>query len=426
MPPRPLDVTAIRRRFPGLLRTSGDRQAVFFDGPAGSQVPRSVADAVAHYLLFENANHGGVFATAVATDAVAKQAGAAMADLFGTDDREEIVFGPNMTTLTFQLSRALARTWRAGDEIVVTDSDHDANIAPWELAARDAGCVVRRIAIRPDASLDLDSAERWIGPKTRLVAFGAASNLSGTIHPIVRLCELARGHGALSYVDAVHYAPHHLMDVPRWGCDFAVASAYKFFGPHAGILWGRHPLLEEIEAYKVRPASDHGAEKWQTGTASFEAMAGTTAAVDYLAGLGREHGEAAQVNLRAEAAQVNRRAALAVAFGRIEAHERALGAALLAGLGEIPGVGVVGIADPGRTHERCPTVSFTHPGRRPDELARALAERHVHCWPGNSYAVAPSTALGLEPDGALRLGALHYNTMEEVDYTVSQLRELLA
>ena len=413
---RPLDVPTIRRRFPGLLRASSDRAAVFFDGPAGSQVPRSVVDAMSHYLLNDNANHGGTFPTSRATDTLVGAARAAVADLFGADDPEEIVFGPNMTTLTFQLSRALARTWRPGEEVVVTDSDHDANVMPWVLAARDAGCTVQHIAVLPDGSLDQRDAERKIGKRTRLVAVGAASNLTGTIQPLARLAELARAHGALSFVDAVHFAPHLRMDVRRFGCDFAVCSAYKFFGPHAGMLWGRRTLLEEIEAYKVRPPSNHGAEKWQTGTANFEAMAGTLAAIDYLAALGTEH---------ATAPPADRRAALGVAFHAIEQHERHVCARLLRGLHAIPGTRIVGIGELERVKERCPTVSFTHPRHEPAELAHALAARGVHCWAGHSYAVALVAALGLQPHGVLRLGLLHYNTEEEVDYVLARLRELL-
>jgi len=414
---RPLDVPKVRLLFPGLQRRGGDREAVFFDGPAGSQVPTTVAAAMTHYLLYENANHGGNFATSVATDAMVLAARTAATDLFGADDPEEVVFGANMTTLTFHLARALARTWRPGEEVVVTDSDHDGNVMPWVLAARDAGCHVQRIAVRPDASLDLQDAERKIGPKTRLVAVGAASNLSGTIHPMARIAELARAHGALTFVDAVHYAPHLRMDVRRFGADFVACSAYKFFGPHAGLLWGRRALLEEIEAYKVRPAASHGAEKWQTGTANFEAIAGTHAAIEYLAELGFEH---------ATTPPANRREALDVAFHAIEAHERSLCARLLRGLTAIPGVHIVGITDPERIRERCPTVSFTHARRPPGELAQALAARHIHCWSGNSYALALSQALGLEPNGVLRLGLLHYNTEAEVDYVLVSLRELLA
>lgn len=413
---RPLDVAAVRAQFPGLQRRHGDRTAIFTDGPAGSQVPDSVARAVADYLLHDNANHGGVFATSQATDAMVATARRAAADLFFADDPDEVVFGANMTTLTFQLSRALARSWRPGEEVVVTDSDHDANVTPWVLAARDAGCTVRAIPVHPDASLDLDAARRVIGPRTRLVAVGAASNLSGTIHPVRAIADLARAQGALVFVDAVHYAAHLAMDVRRWGADFVACSAYKFCGPHLGLLWGRRPLLEELAAYKVRPAPDHGAEKWQTGTANFEAIAGTLAAIEYFAELGRRH--AVQV-------PTDRRGALEVAFHAIARHERALCARLLAGLQDLPGVRVIGVADPARVRERCATVSFTHPRLAPAALAASLAARGIFAWAGHSYAVALAEALGLLPDGALRLGLLHYHTEGEVDAVLQALRELL-
>ena len=258
---RPLDVVAARRHFPGLLRRAGDLPTVFCDGPAGSQVPLGVVEAMRRYLLFDNANHGGDFATSRATDAMVAAARATVATFVGGEDAEEIVFGANMTTLTGHFARALARTWRRGEAVVVTDSDHDANVTPWTIVARDAGCEVRRIPVRPDASLDLAAAERLIDARTRLVAVGAASNLSGTIHPVAEVCALARRHGAVSFVDAVHLAPHLRLAVRRSGCDALVCSAYKFFGPHAGILWARRALLESLTADKVRPAADHGAEK---------------------------------------------------------------------------------------------------------------------------------------------------------------------
>jgi cysteine desulfurase family protein (TIGR01976 family) len=412
---RPLDVDAVRRRFPALQRRADGSEVVFCDGPAGSQVPAVVADTMRDHLLHANANHGGAFATSRATDAMVHAARQAVADFVGSDDPEEIVFGANMTTLTFHLARALARTWRPGEQVVVTDSDHDANVMPWVRAAEAAGCEVRRIRVHADASLDLDDAERQITDRTRLVACAGASNLSGTIHPLARLCELARGRGALSFVDMVHWAPHLRLHAQRLGCDFLACSAYKFFGPHLGVLWGRRALLEEVDPDRVRPAPRHGAEKWQTGTANFEAIAGTLAAIEYLAQLGREHGGAAP-----------RPQALDAAFRAIEHHERELCAALLAGLADLPGVRIVGIAEPARAAERCPTVSFTHPRRRPQELAAGLAAAGVYCWAGNSYAVALTTALGLEPDGVLRLGLLHYNTLAEVRRVLDELRRLLA
>lgn len=415
MQPRSLDLALVRSRFPGLQRGADGVRSVFFDGPAGSQTPLAVVDAMRDYLLHGNANHGGVFATSRTTDAMVAAARAAFVDFLGADDPEEIVFGANMTTMTFHVARQLARTWRPGEEIVVTESDHEANVMPWILAARDAGCTVRRIGVRADASLDLDDAATKIGPKTRLVAVGAASNLSGTIHPVSHLAALARRHGALSYVDAVHWAPHLRLDVRRLGCDFLACSAYKFFGPHLGVLWGRRVLLEETAADKVRTSPDHGAEKWQTGTANFEGIAGALAAVEYLTQLGREAG-----------GHGDRAALIDAAFHAIERHERDLCARLLAGLAAIPGVKVLGIADPTRVRERCATVSFTATAMRPAALAQALADRQVHCWAGNSYALSLSSALGLEPDGVLRVGLLHYNTADEVDVVLGHLRALLA
>lgn len=412
--PRPLDVAAVRRQFPGLARRHGDREAVFLDGPAGSQVPRAVADAVADYLLHHNANHGGPFTTSRATDAMVDAARTAFADLFGAASSDEIVFGPNMTTLTFHLSRALARTWRAGDEIVVTDSDHDANVTPWLLAARDAGATVRRIGVRPDGALDLDAFEPTLSPRTVLVAVGAASNLTGTLHDVARIARAAHRHGALVFVDAVHFAAHARMDVAAWDCDFAVCSAYKFFGPHLGILWGRSQLLDRIDAYKVRPAAAHGPEKWQTGTACFEGIAGGRAAVDYLAQLGRDVG-----------AVGDRRTCLDAAFAAIGTHERHLAARLLDGLRGLP-VRVIGIADPARQRDRCATISLVAEHATPAALCTALAERGIYTWAGNSYAVALSSALGLEPHGVLRAGLLHYHSAACVDRYLEVLAPLVA
>lgn len=412
---RPLDSAGIRRRFPGLLREVAGRRAVFFDGPAGSQVPQAVADATARWLLYGNANHGGAFATSVATDEMLGRARAALADLLGAGDPDEIVFGANMTTLTLRVSRALARTWRPGDEVVVTDADHDANVMPWVLAARDAGAAVRRVAVRSDGAIDRDAFARLLGARTRLCAFGAASNLLGTLQPVGELCALARRHGALTFVDAVHLAPHGRMDVAAWGCDFAVCSAYKFFGPHVGVLFGRAALLAELEAYKVRPAADRGPGKWESGTANFEGIAGSLAAVEYLAEVGRGAG-----------ATGDRRACLDAAFAAIGAHERALCARLLDGLRGIDGVRVLGIDDPERLHERCATVALVHRSHTPRELCLALAERGVFTWAGHSYALALADALGLLPEGALRAGILHYHDESDVDGFLDGLRAVLA
>ncbi|MGE3174025.1 MAG: cysteine desulfurase-like protein [Planctomycetota bacterium] len=418
---RPLDVTAIRRRFPGLLRQLGEgpaaRRALFLDGPAGSQVPRSVTDAMANYLLYHNANHGGPFATSRETDAMVAGARAAFADLFGAVDPEEVVFGPNMTTLTFQLSRALARTWRPGDEVVVTDSDHDANVTPWVLAARDAGAVVRRAPVTRDGSLDPAAFAAQLSDRTRLCAIGAASNLTGTVHDVRALTTAAKARGALVFVDAVHFAAHRRMDVAAWGCDFAACSAYKFFGPHLGALWGRRALLEELETYKVRPAADTGAEKWQQGTANFEAIAGAHAAVEYLTELGREVGGTG-----------DRRALLDAAFAAIAAHERTLCVRLLDGLQRLDAVRVIGLCEPADLDRRCATVSIVPRDATvtPDRLCAALAERGVFTWAGHSYALALVASLGLLPHGVLRTGLLHYHTDDEVNRLLAELSPLLA
>jgi cysteine desulfurase family protein (TIGR01976 family) len=406
-----LDIEHIRRQFPALAREMNGQPLVYFDGPAGSQVPSSVAAAVSGYLLRMNANHGGVFATSRESDALLDQAHQAVADFLGAEDPHEVIFGPNMTTLTFALSRSLARTWKAGDEVVVTQLDHDANIAPWVLAARDAGATVRQVAVRhDDCTLDFEDSRRQLSSRTRLVAVGCASNAVGTINPIRELVRQARDVGALVFLDAVHFAPHALIDAKAWDCDFLACSAYKFFGPHVGILWGRRALLERLEAYKVRPASNDLPGKWMTGTQNHEGIAGVLAAIDYLAGLSRE--------IR------SRRQALRSAFEAIVGYEGKLVARLLRGLAELPIIRVWGISDPTRLHERVPTVAITHSRLRAIEVAEFLAQRGIFVWHGNFYALALTEALGLEPDGLVRIGLLHYNTAEEVDRLLSALAEL--
>ncbi len=407
---RPLHAPTVRARFPGLQRLVDGREAAFLDGPAGSQVPANVAAAVADHLLSTNANHGGPFATSVACDAMCDEARAAFADLFGPfAAAHEIVFGPNMTTLAFHLARALSRTWRPGDEIVVTDSDHDANVTPWVLCARERGVTVRRLPVRADTTLDLRTLASLLSPRTRLLAIGAASNLSGTVHDVTQAARMAHDHGALVFVDAVHHAAHARMDVARWGCDFAACSAYKFFGPHLGALWGKADLLSALQPDKVRPAPDHGPERWQTGTASFEAIAGGLAAVQYLATLGRECGGAG-----------DRGALLDAAFVAIGAHERALCARLLDGIAAIPSLRVVGLG-PDLIEERHATVSLRHAQLPSAHLGRALAAAGVFCWHGHSYALPLCESLGLLPDGVLRLGILHYNDERDVDRALQAL-----
>lgn len=412
---RELDVGSCRAQFPALSRLWKARPVAFLDGPAGSQVPQRVIDAIGGYLVANNANHGGRFVTSRESDAMLDESHRAIADLLGTNDPATVVFGANMTTLTFALSRALARTWRAGDEIIVTHLDHDANVTPWVLAARDAGASVFHVPIRPDdCTLDLPALYARLSSRTKLVAVGCASNAVGTLNPVTDICRAAHAVGAHVFLDAVHYAPHALMDVAAWDADFVVCSAYKFFGPHVGVLWGRRELLESLAPYKLRPAPDDLPGRWMTGTQNHECIAGTMAAVEYLASIGRSLASGA----------LTRREALATAFSTIGQYEHELTSALLRGLSDLPQIRVWGIREAHRSSERLPTVSFTHARLSPLEVADALAERGIFVWHGNFYALPLTEALGLEPDGMVRVGLLHYNTAEEVERLLAVLRTL--
>lgn len=419
-----LDVASLRKQFPALTRMHDGEPVAYLDGPAGSQVPMRVIDAVSHYLALNNANTHGTFMTSHESDHMLERARDAVRDLVGAADAGTVVFGPNMTTLTFSLSRALGRTWRAGDEVVVTRLDHDANVAPWVLAARDAGATVHRIPFHhEDTTLDLEALDRVLSTRTRLVAVGAASNATGTINPIRHICEMAHDHGAEVFVDAVHLAPHALMDVTEWGCDYLACSAYKFFGPHVGVLWGRDEALGAVPAYRVRPAGEALPGRWETGTQNHEGIAGTLAAIEYLASLGTKKSDTrAKKN---GSGKKQRRRALVSAFQAIGRHERGLFRRLLDGLESIPELRVYGITDRGRMAERAPTVSFTHPRRPPREIATECGKRGVFVWDGNFYAIEVSESLGLEPEGMVRVGLLHYNTAAEVDRLIQTLTGLL-
>lgn len=400
-------INEIRNQFPALSRETDGLPFAFFDGPAGTQVPQCVIDAVSTYFAQNNANHGGLFQTSRESDAVLAAAHRAVADLLGTDDPDTVAFGPNMTTLTFSLSRALARTWKPGDEVIVSRLDHDANFTPWVLAAADAGAVVRYIDVNPDdCTLDLDGFKSKLSDRTRLVAVGCASNAVGTVNPVKEICRLSREAGALTFLDAVHFAPHNLIDVEDFGCDFLACSAYKFFGPHVGILWGRRELLEELPAYKLRPASDALPDKWMTGTQNHECIAGTLAAIDYLAELGRTI---------ASDSSLSRRSALASAYEAITTYEQQLIWHLIDGLRPLDSFKLWGISDPDRRSERLPTISITHRDRIPTEIAEELGRRGLFVWNGNYYALPLTERLGLEPDGMIRIGIVHYNTLREID-----------
>ncbi len=404
-----LDPTWIRSQFPAFSLETAGGPAAYFDGPGGTQVPQHVIDAVSETLARANANTHGAFETSRRADAVIAQAHAAVADLLGCD-AAEVVFGPNMTTLTFALSRSIGREIRSGDEIVLTTLDHDANFAPWK-ALEEHGAVIRVARFDPrDCTLDIDSLLGLIRSKTKLVAVGYASNAVGTINRVRRIAEAARAAGAWSFVDAVHYAPHGPIDVRALGCDFLACSAYKFFGPHQGLLYGRRELLEGLHPYKVRPAEDHSPDRWETGTQNHEAMAGVTAAIDYLAELGEQSG-----------ARGSRRDKLVGGMRAIQAYERGLAERLIRGLVEIDGLSFYGIREPERFGERAPTVSVRLSHETPRQTAERLAALGLFVWDGNYYALNWSEQLGLEPEGAVRIGLAHYNTEAEVDRLLEAL-----
>ncbi len=414
----PTDLASLRPRFPGLARTVGGRPCVFADAPGGTQVPDVVIEAMAAYLRTRNANLHGAFPTSRETDELVASARRAGADLLGCDP-DEVVFGPNATTLLFHLARSVARTLRPGDEVVVTRLDHDANVAPWLLAAEAAGASARWVDLREeDVTLDLASFEAALGERTRLVAFTLASNAVGTIPPAPDLVRRAHRVGALVVVDAVHAAQHVPVDVRELGADVAVASAYKVFGPHVGLLHARRDLLAGWHPDRVRPAPDTVPERWETGTQNHEGLAGLVAAVEYLAEVGRRFGAGRGAGRRAD---------VVAGMGAIRAYEADLSRRFLQGLAALPRVRLYGIADPDRVGERTPTFALRVGGQHPRATAEALAERGIFVWDGNYYALALMERLRLErTGGAVRVGFCHYHTAEEVDRVLEELSALSA
>ena len=410
------DIDWVRAQFPSLKLQVNGHVAAFLDGPAGTQVPKQVIEAVENYFVNANANTYGAFETSRRNDAMIAAARAAMADFFNCHPNE-VVFGQNMTTITFALARAIGRELKAGDEIVVTTLDHDANVAPWR-ALEEKGVVIQEVDIREnDCTLDLEDLKRKITPKTKLVAVGYASNMVGTINPIAEITNLAHAAGALMFVDAVHFAPHGLIDVRALNCDFLVCSPYKFFGPHMGTLYGKRELLQRFKPYKVRPATDAIPDCWETGTQVQELIAGIGAAVEYIAELGRHR----------DASAKSRREAFEAAYRATVPYERTLLTKLLDGLKTFRGVKVYGITDPKRFAERCSTISLRMGEHHPTEIAKFLGDRGLFTWDGNFYAMNLSERLGVEPKGGvLRIGLVHYNTMEEVDRLLSSLSQFAA
>jgi cysteine desulfurase family protein (TIGR01976 family) len=412
------DLSALRARFPALSREQDGRPCVFADAPGGSQVPETVIEAMAAYLRTSNANTHGAFATSQETDRVIAQAHEGAADLVGSDP-DEVVFGPNATTLLFAISRSVGRTLGPDDEVVVTRLDHDANVRPWVMAAEDAGATVRWVDLRErDVTIDPDAFETAISERTRVVAFTLASNAVGTVPPAVDLVRRVRERSsrAIVCVDGVHLAQHRSIDVRAIGCDLLVCSPYKIFGPHLGILFGRRELLRSLRPYKVRPADDEAPFRWETGTQNHESFAGFVAAVDYLASVGRMYGSP-----RSE----GRRDALVAAFGAIGAHEASLSRRFLDGLASVPRSRLFGVGDPERVGERTPTFAIRLGEQHPSDTAKALGERGIFTWDGNYYALELMERLGLEESGgAVRIGFCHYNTVSEVDRVLAELRTL--
>ncbi len=405
----PLDLPTIRSQFPAL-----SRDAIYLDNPAGTQVARTVLDRMKDYLVDHNANHEGVFATSRESDALVEEARMAAADFLNAPDPHEIVFGPNMTSLTFNLSRSIVRTFSPGDSIVVTRLDHDANVTPWVMAAEERGCNVTWVDFHPeDGTLNMDEMQAAIERKPRLVAVGYASNALGTINPVVQITQMAHEAGSLVYIDAVQYAPHGPIDVQRLGCDFLVCSSYKFFGPHMGVLYGRYDLLDSLTAYKVRPAPKDPPGKFETGTGNFEGMCGVLGALEYIEWVGTTYGS--EQSERYVAKYSGRRLHYKQGMAAIRSYEFELSRALLDILEETPGVTIYGIKETKRLEERVPTCAFTLKGKSPRQVAEELDEENIYVWDGNYYAVGVTTRLGLEDSGGMvRVGPVHYNTVDEI------------
>lgn len=405
-----LDLAKIRHQFPAL-----QAGALYLDNPGGTQVVKNCLDRVMDYLIECNANHEGAFKTSRASDELILKARTAMADFIGAARPEEIIFGQNMTSLTFHLSRSLARRLQAGDEIVVTRLDHDANVSPWLLIAQDLGLTVRWVDFRPeDGTLDMTSLKTALDGRPKLVAVGYASNALGTINPVAEIAKLAREKGALVFIDAVHFAPHGPIDVRELGCDFLACSAYKFFGPHLGILYGRYDLLDGLFAYKVRPAHDAPPVKFETGTQNHEAIAGLLGTLEYLEWVGRQFGKERAAEF--EGKTQGRALLLKQAMAAIQAYERDLSRAMIKALRETPDLTIYGPTDPSRIEQRVPTFAFRMKNIAPRRVAEKLDAEGIYVWDGNYYALEATKRLGVEESGGMvRAGAVHYNTIEEIE-----------
>ena len=414
----PYDLEKVRAQFPALSIADNGRRRIYFDNPAGTQVPSLVVERMRDCMIEANANLGGSFQTSQAADAIVDDAHAAMADFLNAPSADEIIFGQNMTTLTLSMSRSIGRALDPGDEIVLSRMDHDANVEPWVLMARDFDLEVRWMPFNADTGeFEADALDQVLSERTRLVCVGGASNLLGTLNGIESMCRKARERGAWTYIDAVQSAPHVVTDVERIGCDFLACSAYKFFGPHQGILYGRREVLESLAPYKVRPAPDSIPGCFETGTQSHEGMAGTAAAVDYFAWVGSEMGDATG----------SRQARVRAGIELLVDYELTLSRQLIDGLKSLDGVTIHGITDEAALERRVPTVVFTHARMAPQEIAASLGEENIFVWSGHNYAVEAAKSLGIyDTGGAVRVGPVHYNSIAEIDELIDTLGSILS
>lgn len=414
------NLSIIRNEFPALAREYAGRPLVFFDAPGGTQVTRRCLDYMVEYLTRHNANTHGAFITAQESDAILAAAHEAAADFLNASSGDEIIFGQNMTSLTFALSRSIGRTLREGDEVILTRLDHDANFSPWRLMADECGATIRVVDINPDdCTLVLDDFERYLNARTRLVAVGYVSNAVGTINPVRRIADMAHAVGAWVFVDAVAAAPHLPIDVQALGADFLACSAYKFWGPHQGILYGRYDLLDRLPAYKVRPADDHPPHKFQTGTQSHESAAGLLGVMDYLQWLTSQADDVPDPNANARSA---RAAQLHRAMRAIQHYEADLVTYLIEQITAIPGLRFYGIRQRERLAERVPTIAIRYKDEHPRATAERLAQQGICVWDGNYYAINLTERLGVEESGGMvRIGLTHYNTRDEVDRLLNAL-----
>ena len=412
-------VDKIRAKFPALSLIDDGQDRVYFDNPAGTQVPQDVVDAVSHAFVYANANLGGMFRTSDYSGKVVEDAHQAMADFLGTDDAGEIVIGQTATNLGFHMSRSIARDFKPGDEIIVTRMDHEGNVSPWLEIAADKGCVIKWLEFSTDSwKIEVNDLKALLSDKTKLLALNYASNMTGMINDVKSLTAAAKEVGALVYVDAVQYAPHGLTSVQELGCDFLVCSSYKFFGPHLGVLWGRRDLLENMHAYKVRCAPTEIPSKFETGTPAIELLAGLTATIDYYAWVGEEVG--ADKN-------ASRRKKIEMAMDASLQYEEDITKALIDGLMAIDGITIYGATGHNQLKERVPTVSFTHNRIDPQTIAKGLADRNIFVWNGHNYAYEVVQQLNIPiEDGVVRVGPTHYNTLEEVNKTVAAVAELVS